>query len=179
MKRRQRDGLLPSQHRSDGRVAFRVGDLYTAAVGAGVAGGLRRGPKREYGYAQGVLADYRRVLESVMAFARDHGVAVPQDRDSLALHVSDRPASPKRQPLSLQACAVIAARLHVVHQTALWVMRILGLRISEAYGILVEDLRDFGPGQPGVVVIYAQVAAPSGFAIGGPAPPGRPTGSRV
>ncbi len=156
LKRRQRDGLLQPQQRHDGRVAYRVGDLYSSAVGAGSPGGLRRGPRRTHGYAQQVLQDFHWVFEAVCAYATDHGVAVPADRASLELPLTDRPASPKPQLVALTTCAAMAGRLHVVYQTALWLMRILGLRISEAYGLLVEDIVDEGPGRPGIVVIRAQ-----------------------
>lgn len=53
-------------------------------------------------------------------------------------------------------CAEIAGRLHVIHQFALWLMRLLGLRIGEAYGILVGDILDQGPGLPGAVTLRAQ-----------------------
>jgi hypothetical protein len=61
------------------------------------------------------------------------------------MHPTDRAASPDRRPVSLSRCADIAGRLHAVHQVALWLMRVLGLRISEASGLQVRDLFDQGP----------------------------------
>jgi integrase len=156
LKRRQKEGLLVAHRQPDGRVLYRIADLYSSEVGGGTPGGLRRGPRRSHGYSQGVLQDLKWVFEQVCAFARDHGVAVPTDRDSLRLPRSDRPATPERKPVPLDVCATIAVRLHAVHQVALWLMRILGLRISEAFGIRVADVHDLGEGHPGIVVIRRQ-----------------------
>lgn len=154
LKRRQKEGVLPTHVRADGRVAFRVAELFASDV-CGGPGGLRRGPRRSHGYAQEVIADHYRVIEGVLAYAADHGVDVPRDRESLALPLTDRPAvTPQWVPLDV--CVTIAGTLHVVHQTALWLMRVLGLRISEAYGIRVGDVIDLGPGGHGIVAIRAQ-----------------------
>jgi hypothetical protein len=44
----------------------------------------------------------------------------------------------------LPECTRIASHLHVVHQLAFWLQRIMGLRISEAFGVLVGDVIDLG-----------------------------------
>jgi len=50
----------------------------------------------------------------------------------------------KAKLVSLSQTARIAAGLHVVHQVALWLMRIAGLRITEAYGLIVANFVDDG-----------------------------------
>src|SRR4051794_27527359 len=96
------------------------------------------------------------IFKEVCLFAEDHGVDVPQDRKSLPMHRSTAEKKPKREPVSISRCADIASRLHVVHQLALWLMRMLGLRISEAFGIRVGSIIDRGPGKPGIVLIKEQ-----------------------
>ncbi len=155
LKRRRRDGTLTAVVRADGRVCFRIGDLYTAGVGAGVSGGLRRGPRARDGYCQRVIEDYRWVLEAVFKHARDNRVSVPDDRESLALPRSQR-ARTRHQPVPWRTCVAIAEKLHVVHQVALWLARVQGLRISEAYGLRVSDLQDNGLGHPGILWVRSQ-----------------------
>jgi hypothetical protein len=46
-----------------------------------------------------------------------------------------RPASQPR-PLTFPETVRIAAHLHPVHQLVLWLQRVMGLRISEAFGVL-------------------------------------------
>lgn len=155
LKRRIKDGVLVPVERSRAGNRYRVADLYAPAV-IGDEGKLRRGPTPKGSLSQGVATDVMWVFEQVCLFARDHGVAVPQDRESLRMHRTDRPSRAKRQVVSLGQCAVIASRLHVVHQLALFSMRILGLRISEAYGIKVGEIYDQGPGLPGAVAVKEQ-----------------------
>ena len=155
LKRRKADGTLPT-HLVDGRMMYRTGDLYTSAVGGGAEGGLTRGPRRTVGMHQDTLADRYWVFGEVCLYAQDFGVAVPTDRESLKLHRSDHPGTPVAQHVDLQVCAQIAGRLHAVHQLALWLMRILGLRISEAYGLRVQDIAVQGPGEPGILTIRRQ-----------------------
>lgn len=155
LKRRIADGLLVPAERGSGAYRYRLADLYADPVLRGSEGGLRRGPRRT-SLSQDVANDVMWVFNQVCLFAADHGVTVPQDRASLAMHRTDRPDGPRRQPVALVTCAQIAQRLHAVHQLALWLMRVLGLRIGEAYGIQVADVIDQGPCEPGIVTIKAQ-----------------------
>ena len=155
LKRRIKDGALVPAAKSPAGYRFMICDLYSEAI-LGTQGKLRRGPRSTGSLSQGVANDVMWVFQEVCMFARDHGVNVPQDRESLKMHLTDRPDPPARVPVALATCAQIAARLHVVHQLGLWLMRILGLRIGEAFGILVRDVVDQGPDQPGLVTIGAQ-----------------------
>lgn len=57
-----------------------------------------------------------------------------------------RTRRPSRQPrpLAYPECARIAAHLHRVHQVAFWLQRVMGMRISESFGVLVSDVVDLG-----------------------------------
>lgn len=50
----------------------------------------------------------------------------------------------------------IAGMLHLIHQLALWLQRIIGLRISEVYGITVGDVFHDGDTGAGFVLITSQ-----------------------
>ena len=155
LKRRKDEGVLVAVEKARTGHRYRIGDLYTEAV-LGREGKLRRGPRTRGSLSQDVANDVMWVFEQVCAYARDHGVATPQDRESLKMHRTDKGPAPDREPVDLTRCADIAGRLHAVHQLALWLMRLLGLRIGEAYGIRVCDLLDQGPGLHGAVTIRAQ-----------------------
>ncbi len=155
LKRRIGDGGLVAAEKLPSGYRYRIGDLYTEAV-LGFEGKPRRGPRTRGSLSQNVANDVMWVFDQVCLYARDRGIAVPQDRDSLKMHRTDRQESPNRRPVDLTQCADIAGRLHVVHQLALWLLRLLGLRIGEAFGILVGDILDQGPGLPGAVTLRAQ-----------------------
>lgn len=155
LKRRKAEGKLVPVDRSAAVHHFLVADLYKEDI-LGPDGELRRGPRTNGSLSQDVANDVMWVFEEVSKYACDHGVDVPQDRSSLAMHLTDKAPNAERQPVSLTRCADIASRLHLVHQLALWLMRILGLRISEAYGIRVYDVLDQGAGQYGAVAVKAQ-----------------------
>ncbi|GAA4678942.1 helix-turn-helix domain-containing protein [Nocardioides nanhaiensis] len=155
LKRRKADGVLVPVDPTAAVHRFRVADLYSEAV-LGPTGELRRGPRTNGSLSQDVANDVMWAYNEVCKYALDHGVDVPQDRTSLKMHRTDRAPSAPRQPVSLSRCADIASRLHVVHQLVLWLMRILGLRIGEAYGIRVYDVLDQGAGQCGAVAVKAQ-----------------------
>lgn len=155
LKRRKADGVLVPVDPKATVHRFRVADLYSEAV-LGPTGELRRGPRTNGSLSQDVANDVMWAYDEVCKYALDHGVDVPQDRTSLKMHRTDRAPSAPRQPVSLRRCADIVSRLHVVHQLVLWLMRILGLRIGEAYGIRVYDVLDQGAGQCGAVAVKAQ-----------------------
>lgn len=155
LKRRIKDDKLVAAERAATGHRYRIRDLYSEEV-LGAEGRLRRGPRAKGSLSQGVANDVMWVFEQVCLYARDHGVAVPQDRESLQMHRTDRPVRPDRRPVALSRCVEIAGQLHVVHQLALWLMRVLGLRIGEAYGLRVRDILDHGPELPGAITVRSQ-----------------------
>jgi integrase len=143
VRRRWRDGHLPGAYRNaQGHVRVPAGAL--SAIGTK--------QQRPTGLSHSYVADALWVLRQVLAFARANGLFPPgfDPTESLEAPSPDpaaartrRPTSQPR-PLSLPECARIAAHLHVVHQLVFWLQRIMGLRISEAFGVLVGDVVDLG-----------------------------------
>jgi integrase len=143
VRRRWRDGQLPGAYRNaQGHVRVPTGAL--SAIGAK--------QHRATGLSHSYVADALWVLRQVLAFARANGLFPPgfDPTESLEAPSPDpaaartrRPTSQPR-PLSLPECARIAVHLHGVHQLVFWLQRIMGLRISEAFGVLVGDIVDLG-----------------------------------
>jgi integrase len=125
----QRDGtpwVTLGEVRNATGVPVRIG--LSAAVAAEALWALRR--VEEHAVADGVLD--RAVIGSVTAM------------DPLPAHAlrTPPPAAPKHHQLAcLSDVVAVAAHLHPLHQVALWVMRLLGERISEGFGLRVRSLR--------------------------------------
>lgn len=159
-KRAKSAGTLKHTLNPAGIQVFRVADLYVAA-GRKASGAPKRGrPRSTTGYSQGVLDNMYSLFKEICDYAiTAHGIAVPSSWRSLktpkSVKTATRPAQ-HRPVASLTQVATIAAQLHVVHQTVLWLLRILGPRVSEVYGILIKDIYDLGPGNPGLLWIHRQ-----------------------
>lgn len=143
VRRRWRDGRLPGAYRDvHGQIRVPVAALSAIAT-------KQRQPT---GLSRSYVADALWVLRQVLAFARANGrfPAGFDPTEGLEAPAPDpaaaRTRAPRAQPrpLTLPECARVAAHLHPVHQTVFWLQRIMGLRISEAYGILVSDVVDLG-----------------------------------
>lgn len=154
VRRRWRDGELVGAYRdTDGRV--RIPEATAVAV---------KRSKREQpaGLSQPVVADALWVLRRVLAFSRANGIVpagfdptegLDAPRPDPAVARARQPVSQLR-PLSFPECARIAAHLHPVHQLVLWLQRVMGLRISEAFGVLVDDVVDLG--DTGLLLVRSQ-----------------------
>ena len=143
VRRRWRDGRLPGAYRDPhGQIRVPVAALSAMATKQHQPTGLSRS----------YVADALWVLRQVLAFARANGLfpAGFDPTEGLEAPAPDpavaRTRAPRTQPrpLTLPECARVAAHLHPVHQTVFWLQRIMGLRISEAYGIVVSDVVDLG-----------------------------------
>ena len=143
VRRRWRDGRLPGAYRDPhGQIRVPVAALSAIAT-------KQRHPT---GLSRSYVADALWVLRQVLAFARANGLfpAGFDPTEGLEAPAPDpaaaRTRAPRAQPrpLTLPECARVAAHLHPVHQTVFWLQRIMGLRISEAYGIVVSDVVDLG-----------------------------------
>ena len=113
------------------------------------------------GLSQGYVSDALWVLRRVIAFARANGLFPPgfDPTEGLDAPLADkavarRPGGGQPRPLSLAECARIASHLHPAHQVAFWLQRVMGLRISEAFGVRVCDLVDLG--DTGLLAVQGQ-----------------------
>lgn len=153
-RRRWRAGVLPGAYR-DHNGQVRVPAAAVAAV-------TNKRARRPEGLSQSYVADALWVLRRVLAFARANGLAPAGFDPTESLEApSPDPAQARRsrptgqaRPLSLPECARIASHLHVAHQTAFWLQRIMGLRVSEAFGVQVGDLVDLG--EVGLLAVQGQ-----------------------
>ncbi len=127
------------------------------------AAALRKAkPNRPVGLAQSVVVDALWVLRRVLAFSRANGLVPPgfDPTEGLVAPAPDPAVARARRPtcrprpLSFGECARIAAHLHPVHQLVLWLQRMMGLRISEAFGLLVDDVVDLG--DSGLLLVRGQ-----------------------
>ena len=93
-------------------------------------------------YSRETVTQLLWMLREVLAHARVLGVDVPDFLAGRSIRAMDPLGRPKRRaPLvSIAKAQRIAGGLHVIHQAVLWLLRVAGLRISEAYGLYVEDL---------------------------------------
>jgi len=163
-KRAKADGTLAHRGNDAGIQVFRIADLYAVAGRKNAAagdGGPRRGRGRSTdGYSQTGLENKYHLFREICDYAVSaHHITVPDTWRSLRTPKSVKvPAGPDQQrPVaSLANVATIATGLHAVHQVVLWILAILGPRISEVYGIRVGDVFDSGPAQPGLLWIHRQ-----------------------
>src|SRR5260221_4607281 len=107
-------------------------------------------------YSADILWAHAKILEwgratgwPIADFARDVNALTPDDEVA-----RKKPSAGLRRPLAIDEVARVAAHLHVVHQLVLWMMRVLGLRIGEAFGPRVGDVVDLG--EVGLAVIDRQ-----------------------
>lgn len=114
------------------------------------------------GLSQSVIADALWTLRGVLGFARATGIVAPgfDPTQGLVAPAPDpatartKPPTCQPRPLTLPECARIASHLHPVHQLALWLQRVMGLRISEAFGVVVDDVIDHG--DTGLLLVRGQ-----------------------
>ena len=147
VRRRWRDGELPGAYRNP-KGHIRVPHAALDAV--------RNKRHTPTGLSQRYVADALWVLRRVLGFARANGLAQAgfDPTESLDAPTPDPAAArtrrPTRQPrpLTLPECARIAAHLQPVHQIVFWLQRIMGLRISEAFGVLLGDVIELGDTAP-------------------------------
>lgn len=93
------------------------------------------------------------VAQRILDRAVSDGVGIPRIDDA-ALR---RPRRVERDCVPMADVSAIAARLHIVYQLVLWLLRVCGLRISEAYGIRVGDILDHGgEDRHGVIAVERQ-----------------------
>ncbi|MHB1986642.1 MAG: hypothetical protein ACYCSF_01455 [Acidimicrobiales bacterium] len=154
MRRRWRDGQLPGAYRDA------QGHIRVPARALKYAHGPK--DKQPTGLSKRYVSDALWILRRVLAFARANGLFAAgfDPTEGLEAPLPDAAAARNRRPsnqprpLALVECARIASHLHAVHQMVFWLQRIMGLRISEAFGLLVGDVVDLG--ETGMLAIQGQ-----------------------
>jgi integrase len=154
VRRRWRNGQLPGAYR-DVHGQIRVPDTALGAIHS-------KWEKHPVALSQAVVADSLWVLRRVLSFARANGLFPPGFDPTEGLDAPTADAATARvrrstrqpRPLTLPECTRIASHLHVVHQVAFWLQRIMGVRISEAFGVLVGDVIDLG--DTGLLAVQGQ-----------------------
>ena len=138
IKRRLKDGKFPNAvQAADRSWAIPMGDLHAAGLLNGTR--LRRGPSALPTNHQ-QQAEMRKALQDVLLYGQEMGRwTLSFNPEAVLLKRNHTPAAQRRQ-LTLGEAAQVAGHLHVVHQFALWLMRVLGLRKAEAYGLQVRDV---------------------------------------
>lgn len=147
-KRGIRDEELVPADTSGRAHQYQVGDIFTFAAN-------RHGGRANGKYSHSTLCAVRSTFRAVLDHAEANGVVLQPGVRNAKLPKNKTPKRRTRS-LTLSETEHVAKHLHVVHQLALWLLRCLGLRLSEAYGLLVEDVVDTGPGQPGLVTVQSQ-----------------------
>lgn len=96
-------------------------------------------PPRAHHYATTSVTNYLWLLTAILDYARGLGNDVP--RYTAGVRALKPAGKTKRRPvfISIERTVAVARGLHVIHQVALWLLRIAGLRISEAYGLRVAS----------------------------------------
>ncbi|EYR65321.1 hypothetical protein N866_00625 [Actinotalea ferrariae CF5-4] len=126
-----------STHRDGaGHVLVRTADLRTA--------GLLLEPAGPHGIDTGTARNVLFPFKQAMLRAANLGAHLRGNFETLRPIkplISQRLRTPRVDPgyTSLADIHALAAHLSVVHQVALWLLRLMGLRIGEAFGLLVSD----------------------------------------
>lgn len=144
-------GLVRAGSRGNAYV-YRAGDVFRVAASM-----VARRDAAQDRYSHSTLGTVRWVFTQVVKYAKRKGVAVQDGLCDIKLPKDESPQSGKlKRAITLKEAARIAARLHVVHQVVFWLLMTVGLRISEAYGLLVEDIIEGGPGKPNLLIVQSQ-----------------------
>jgi hypothetical protein len=108
------------------------------------------------GYARNTVERWLWMLKSVIAYAAAEG-DYPYPDLLHGFSAMNPVGKPKRKPkvISAPLAVEMAARLHVIHQIVFWLLRATGLRISEAYGLVVASFYVDDDGD-GWLVVKAQ-----------------------
>ncbi len=153
IRRRLRASALPGSCRVGGKWMIPLRALANDGLLTGVA--LRRGPRViGSGYNQRSVADIRRIFDAILAHGCDTSGWTLNFVPGTVANPLGKRATRKRVKLTVGECVAMAEHMHPVSQTALWLIRVLGVRISEAHGIRLGDIVD--DGVRGVVRLHAQ-----------------------
>ncbi len=94
-------------------------------------------------YADGVIQEVWRTLKAVLEYGATLGVdawTLRFDPNKVPVPRTTQVKRPKPRMLTIAEVVQLARHLHPIHQLALWLMMLLGLRISEVFGLYLRDL---------------------------------------
>jgi excisionase family DNA binding protein len=147
------NAVLPITGPFRGRWRIPAADL--AAAKLPVRSGPVRPGRIEKGIGSGgASVRYQRemlqLLRFMLTWAADHGLAsgdpthgvvARKPPPAIALR---RPDTAPPRPFTLKECLKVGAELHVHHYLVLLLQRVMGLRVSEVYGLTLADVLDDG-----------------------------------
>ncbi len=93
------------------------------------------------GYAQSTVTGMLWIMREIIAHAGSVGIDVPDfiaGKTIVALEPVGRTGR-KAVLVTLGETARLASHLQIIHQYVLWTLRLTGMRISEAYGVIVKN----------------------------------------
>ena len=82
---------------------------------------------------------YAYTMGASVAVTQRGGTVMPLITSGISAMKPRNRARRKAHLVSFDEARSLAADMHVIHQTVLWLLRVAGLRISEAYGLLVSN----------------------------------------
>ena len=94
--------------------------------------------------------DILMVLRRILAWARGKGLIAHDPTEAisamppLAAVAITKPNKEDPRPFTLRECAAAAEHLIIHYQVVMWIQRIMGLRVSEVYGIRIGSIIDLG-----------------------------------
>jgi hypothetical protein len=158
IKRWHKRGLLPSWHVDDvdGRVRIAVGDLRGAA-----ARPAQRSTRRPL--QTSTAGNKLGVLKMILEFAAARGIPLTGDPMAGIFAVAPedvRTPDDELPHVPLDQFRTFAVHMPVVQQLAMWLERILGVRIGEGFGPHVGDVVDLGGDRGGYIVLDRQGGKP-------------------
>ena len=141
------NAFVSGSDKGQGVIHVPVGDLISA--------GYRPIDKTHdvpFGFAESTVKGFLGILRQIFKYARAKGLMDKDPSEGLRPKAPFRGARMTRPAVEepvfafdLRSSKRIAQELHIHHQMTFWLLRGVGLRISEAYGITLEDVyRDQG-----------------------------------
>ncbi len=149
LQRAWQNGKFPHARRASrgvhrGMVLIPLGDL----VASRYAPIKNQRPK---GFARGTVKELLAVLNNIFIFAQAHGrmrtnpVLGLKAKDPVLGSLPVRPrSSGEAYLLELDSCKKIASHLHIHHLLTFWIIRLVGLRIGETFGITLGSIAKDG-----------------------------------
>lgn len=95
-------------------------------------------------YARSTVDGWLTVLQRVLRFAASRDPRITNFADGILAQVPVGWVEYRPKMLTFAEAALLASDMHIINQLVLWILRVLGPRISEPYGVLVGDILDEG-----------------------------------